>query len=70
MPICQNVSFMSLIVLDTYMAEFMIESNATLYVSGALSAIKQKATPNTTMTIELLELTAGTVSLFLPNMVS
>ncbi|XP_064781218.1 adhesion G-protein coupled receptor F3-like [Oncorhynchus masou masou] len=46
------------LAVDTYMAEFMIESNATLYVSGALSAIKQTATPNTTMTIVLLELTA------------
>ncbi|XP_071226401.1 adhesion G-protein coupled receptor F2-like [Salvelinus alpinus] len=46
------------LAVDTYMAEFMIESNATMYVSGALSAIKQIATPNTTVTIELLELTA------------
>ncbi|XP_014000071.1 adhesion G-protein coupled receptor F3 isoform X2 [Salmo salar] len=46
------------LAVDTYMAEFMIESNATFNVSGALSAIKQITTPNITMTIGLLELTA------------
>lgn len=61
---------MSLIVLDTYMAEFMVESNVTLDISGILSSIKEITTDNGSMTIELLELTAGTVSLFLPNMVS
>ncbi|CAB1340194.1 unnamed protein product, partial [Coregonus sp. 'balchen'] len=40
------------------MAEFMVESNVTLDISGTLSSIKEITTVNGNMTIELLELTA------------
>ncbi|XP_071269388.1 adhesion G-protein coupled receptor F2-like [Salvelinus alpinus] len=46
------------LAVDTYMAEFMVESNVTFDISGTLSSIKEITTDTGSMTIELLELTA------------